>query len=328
MRAGVTAIDDVTWTQAIAAVDAAPSISLACHIGPDGDALGSMLALAMALRARGKQVQASWGDERFVVPKQYSFIPGLDLLVPPQQVPAQPDVMVTFDAGSFERLGTLEQNARAANALIVVDHHASNDRFGTINLLDADAAASAVIVYDLLARMSIGLDADIAACLYTGLVTDTGRFQYANTGPTVHAIAADLIAAGAPHVKITEAVYNTHPVGYLRLAAAALERLVVGDGIVWTWVTQEDLRRCEVGMDDIEGLIDLVRTADAADVAAVLKQQPDGHYKVSMRSRGASNVGAVCTSFGGGGHALAAGFTSSNGDPHATVEQIVAALRR
>ncbi|MGZ6511250.1 MAG: DHH family phosphoesterase, partial [Actinomycetota bacterium] len=130
--------------------------------------------------------------------------------------------------------------------------------------------------------------------------------------------------------EITQTIYNTHPVGYLRLAATALDRLEVHEhaGMVWTWVTQQDLTRHGVGMDDIEALIDLVRTADVTDVAVVLKEQPDGVYKVSMRSKGASDVGRVAALFGGGGHALAAGFTSSNGDPRAAIEEIAVALRR
>jgi phosphoesterase RecJ-like protein len=322
-------IDAVEWTRAVEALSGARSVALACHVGPDGDALGSMLALGLALRARGTEVVASWGSDPFEVPRQYRFLPGLDLLVPPDRFPERPAVMATFDAGSMDRLGSLVPNARAAGALIVCDHHVSNDRFGSINLVAPDAAASAVIVFDLLGRLDVKLDADAATCLYTGLVTDTGRFQYKNTTPAVHAIAADLIAAGAPHDKITEIVYNTHPVGYLRLAAAALGRLEVRPeaSLVWTWVTQEDLTLNEVTMDDIEGLIDLVRTADVADVAAVLKEQPDGRYKVSMRSKGGSNVGALCEAMGGGGHALAAGFTADGSDARATIGQIVDVLR-
>jgi len=322
-------IDARDWKRAVEALWDARSIALACHVGPDGDALGSMLALGLALRARGAEVVASWGSDPFEVPRQYGFLPGLDLLVPPDRFPERPPVMATFDAGSMDRLGSLVPNAHAAGELIVCDHHVSNDRFGTINLVDPEAAASAVVVRDLLGRLDVTLDADVATCLYTGLVTDTGRFQYKNTTPAVHAIAADLIAAGAPHDKITEIVYNSHPIGYLRLAASALERLEhrPDASMVWTWVTQDDLARNDVTMDDIEGLIDLVRTADVADVAAVLKEQPDGRYKVSMRSKGGSNVGALCESMGGGGHALAAGFTADGTDARETIDQIVEALR-
>jgi phosphoesterase RecJ-like protein len=317
------------WKRALAAIDQAPRIALACHLGPDGDALGSLLALTIALRGVEKDVVASWGSDPFTIPPHYKYLPKLQLLSPPSKFPSAPALMITFDAGSFERLGSLEPHARAAGTLLVVDHHVSNDRFGAINLVDPDAAASAVIVFELLRRMGVALDEDIASCLYTGVVTDTGRFQYRNTTPEVHRITAELLAAGAPHVEITQQIYNTHPVGYLRLAAAALDKLEVREdaNMVWTWVTTDDLARARVGLEDIEALIDLVRTADVVDVAIVLKQQGDGRYRVSMRSKGATDVGAVATRFGGGGHALAAGFTSSNGDPRATIEDIVSALR-
>jgi phosphoesterase RecJ-like protein len=322
-------VTEQEWNAAVAALDAEPRIALSCHVGPDGDALGSMLALAIALHARGKQVVCSWGSEPVAAPRQYTFLPRLDLLSPQADFPAEPSTMITFDSGSFSRFGTLEPHARAARTLIVVDHHASNDRFGTINLVEPDAAASAVLTYELLGRMKHEIDRDIATCLYTGLVTDTGRFQYSNTTPYVHEVAADLIARGAPHVKITEQVYNTHPVGFLKLAAVALGRIEVRDdaNLVWTWVERGDLDAAGIGIEDIESLIDLVRTAEVADVAAVLKQQSDGRYRVSMRSKGAADVGALCESFGGGGHRLAAGFTSADGDPHATIEAIAAALR-
>jgi len=123
-------------------------------------------------------------------------------------------------------------------------------------------------------------------------------------------------------------VYNTHPVGYLKVASVVLDRLELRleASLVWSWITQEDLKRFDIGMEDVDALIDLVRTADVADVAAVLKEQPDGQYKVSMRSKGATNVGALCESRGGGGHALAAGFTASGTDPHAIIDDIVQGL--
>jgi phosphoesterase RecJ-like protein len=218
-------IPEREWKEALAAITEAPRIALACHLGPDGDALGSLLAATIALRNTSHEAIASWGSDPFEVPPHYTYLPGLDRLTPPSSFPASPELMITFDAGSFERLGSLEPNARAAGRLIVIDHHVSNEHFGTINLIDGGAAASAVIVFELLKRLSAPIGKDIASCLYTGLVTDTGRFQYKNTTPDVHRMAAELIAAGAPHVEITQQIYNTHPVGYLRLAAVALEKL-------------------------------------------------------------------------------------------------------
>lgn len=326
---GAVTIADGQWLAAVDVLSATSDVALACHVGPDGDALGSMLALGIGLRARGCTVTASWGSDPFAIPRQYTFLPGLDLLSPPDAVPAAPGVMVTFDAGSIDRLGSLADAAQAASTLIVVDHHASNDSFGTINLVEPSAAASAILVHELLGRLGIEVDADMATCLYVGLVTDTGRFQYANTTPYVMNVAADLLARGAPHADIARVIYDTHSLGYLKVAAIALERLRVIDeaSLVWTWVTQDDLVAHGLELEDTEALIDLVRSVDITDVAAILKQQPDGRFRVSMRSKGGANVGEVCASFDGGGHALAAGFTTAGTDADAAIKEIAAALR-
>ncbi len=322
-------ISDQAWKEAIGVIEGAGQIVLACHQGPDGDALGSMLALQLALKKTGRDAVASWGSEPFTGPRHYAFLPGLDGLSPPEKVPAGPELMVTFDCGSFERLGTLEPNARAAQTLVVVDHHVSNDSFGTVNLIDPEVAASAVVVYHLIKRMGIELDRDIASCLYTGILTDTGSFKYRNTTPEIHAIAGDLISYGIAHDEIARLVYDTHPVGYLKVLGVALDRaeLVPEASMIWTWITDRDLQEHGVGMEDTEALIDAIRTADVAEVACVLKELDPGTYKVSMRSKGSVNVGAVCESFGGGGHAFAAGFTANGGDPRAVVTAIAEKLR-
>lgn len=321
-------IEESAWQAAVDAINAAEHPVLACHVGPDGDALGSMLALAIALSKQGRAVTPSY-SEPFVIPKQYVFLPNLELLRPPDQVPDSPDLMITFDAGSIDRLGTLADTAKRAKNLIVVDHHRSNDNFGTINLVDGDAAASAVLVFELLGRLGIALDRDIATCLYTGIVTDTGRFQYQNTTPPVMSIAAELLKYDIEHDRICRIIYDTHPIGYLRLLSDALERMEMRPdaSMVWTWVANDDLAKAGVGLDETEALIDVVRTADAADVALVLKQMPEGWYKVSMRSKGVADVGALCQSFGGGGHALAAGFTSDSDDPRQIADTIAVRLR-
>lgn len=318
-----TTITDDVWREAVAAIETAPDVALACHVGPDGDALGSMLALGMLLRSSGKHTTLSWG-EPFIVPKHYAFLPGLELATPPGDFPAAPDLMVTFDAGSFDRLGSLEANARAAKRLLVIDHHASNSCFGSINLVDPEAAASAVIVWQLAKRLGGTFDRDTATCIWTGLVTDTGSFKYRNTTAAIHDMAAELMRFGVEHDSIAREVFDTHPFAYLKLAAIALERaeLAPGAGIVWTWITQKDLEEHRLDVEDTEALIDVVRTAAEAEVACVLKEMPDGRYKVSMRSKGGVDVGRVAERMGGGGHPFAAGFTTPDGDPRASVARV------
>ncbi|MFN2615375.1 MAG: bifunctional oligoribonuclease/PAP phosphatase NrnA [Actinomycetota bacterium] len=312
-------IDEAAWDAAVSALSSATQVSLACHESPDADALGSMLAVALGLRARG--VAVACGAFPLPLPQRYSFIPGLDLLK--ETLDRAPSLMVTFDAGSMDRMGPLASYAKRASSLIVVDHHITNDKFGTIDLVDPMAAASAVVARELLARLGIPIDKDIATCLYAGLVTDTGRFQYANTTPSVHTLAAELIACGVEHDKIAQQLFASHSIGFLKLASLALARVAIERGVVWSWVGQQDLETAGATLEEAGELIDLIRTVEDVDVAASLRQQGDGRWLVSMRSRGATDVGAICESLGGGGHRLAAGFRIA-GEPAAIMERIVA----
>jgi len=299
-----------TLDHAAAAISAAPSLALACHHTPDGDALGSMLALHHLALAAGKRSVASW-PEPFDVPPHYTFLPGLDLTTKPADFPVEPDLMVTFDCGSLGRLAELAPSAKRAHELIVVDHHSTNDGYGSVNLIDPDAAASAVVVRRLLERLGWELNRDAAMCLYTGLVCDTGRFQYDCTTPEVFALAEELSRFDLPIGAMNRQLFEEHRLAYLRLAGAALLRAEYdGDRrFVATWVTAADLLTHGVGLDETEGLIDLIRRATEADVSCVLKETPDG-TKVSLRAVNSFDVGQVAIAFGGGGHKAAAGFVS------------------
>lgn len=300
---------------------------LLAHVSPDGDALGSALAVGLALEALGQRPLVSFGDEPFVVPRVLHFLPGQHLLVPPSQIPAAPDVVVTFDANSVERLGLLQPAAEAAESLVVVDHHASYTGFGRYHLCDVQSPATAVMALRLIDHLGVRLTADMATCIYTGVITDTGSFRYAATSPAVHEIAARLIATGVQHDQVARAIYDTAPFGYVRVLGAALERArleadaVDGRGLVWTTVPVADRAAVGLAMDSVEPIIDAVRVAEEAEVAVVLKEHEDGTWRVSMRSRGAINVGAVCIALGGGGHRNAAGCTLA-GDEAAALRQI------
>jgi phosphoesterase RecJ-like protein len=325
----VNAPADEVWAEAVALLRGADEVALACHLGPDGDALGSMLALGLGLRSLGTPVVASWGSEPFAVPAQYAFLPGLDLLVPPEEFPDAPGVLVTFDTGSVDRLGSLAHVPAKAGAVVVVDHHASNTKYGSVNLLDPDAAASALVVDELLRRLGVPLTADVAACLYTGLTTDTGSFKYQATTPAVHHVAARLLATGIDHAAIAREVWDTNRFGYVKLLGVLLERATLepGHSLVWSWSTQADFAVYGVGMEDIEGAIDVLRTTVEADVAVICKETPSAAYAVSMRSKGGVDVGAVCVGLGGGGHRYAAGYTSE-ADLATTMATLRAALPR
>jgi len=325
--------DGRVWDDVVQRLRRADQVALACHVGPDGDALGSMLGLGLALRALGKRVVGSWGGEPFEVPASYTFLPGLDLLVPPGRFPAAPELLVTLDTGSADRLGSLADRVETAGHCIVVDHHASNTRFGGINLVDPDAAATAVLVADLVDRLGLPLTAELAEPIYTGLITDTGVFRYAATTPSVHRLAARLLTTGIQHDRITRAIYDTAPFEYVRLLGSVCERAqlevdaVGGLGMLWSTVPAEDLSAAKLGLADVEGVIDVLRTAQEAEVAVVLKGDPvEGGWKVSLRSKGAVDVGRICTALGGGGHRFAAGFTSTE-EPGRVLARLRADLR-
>jgi len=305
----------------VAEMAKADELVLTCHVGPDGDALGSLLGVAWLARRQGKRVYASFG-EPFTIPEAYRFLP-VDLLVAPGAVPAEPGLMMSFDAGSLDRLGVLAETAGRAKTLVVVDHHASNPGFGTLNLIDPKAAATAEICVQLMAGLGWELDEVSATCFHAGLVTDTGRFQYSNTSPSTLRVAATLVEAGARPEIVGRHVYEEVPFGYLHLASIVLGRASLDPELrlVWSWVSFADLAAAGIGMDDTDPLIDAVRVARESDVAMLLKEAGQGRVKVSLRSRGRVDVGAIAVAFGGGGHHNAAGFTFT-GSVEAAVEAV------
>jgi bifunctional oligoribonuclease and PAP phosphatase NrnA len=323
-------IDDLpveeALTRAARAILAAPEVCLACHVSPDGDALGSMLALHHVLRAAGIRSVASF-SEPFVIAPHYRELPGLDLLTPPDAFPREPRVMVTFDSGSLARLGDLEAPAKAADELVVIDHHVSNQRYGTINVIDPAAAASGVLVRALIDRLGLPVNRDAAVCLYAALVCDTGRFQYESTTPAVFELARELSCFDVPIPELSRTLFEEHRFAYLQLLARALQNavLVSEKQFVWTQVSQADLERHDVTFDEVEGLIDVLRRTREAQVSCVLKQGPDATWRVSLRSLGSVDVRHIAERQGGGGHRFAAGFTSDE-SAESIVAQILAAL--
>jgi len=317
------------WAGAVKILDGAGQVCLACHVRPDADALGSMLAFAQALRSRpGRELSviASFGDAPFEVPAVLRFLPGIGLLTRPAGFPARPEVMVSFDAGSIGRLGVLAESAAAASELIVLDHHASNTGFGTVNLVDPRAAATAVLTAELIDRMGGPLTRDIALGLYAGLVTDTGSFKFPATTPQVHELAARLLETGIDPGVVARELYDRAPFGHLHMLSAALGRATLepeacsGLGLVWTTVTRSDREQAGgLALDAAESVIDIVRRTDEAEVAVVLREDDNGSWQISVRSKDLIDAGAACTALGGGGHARAAGFSFPGGAGAATV---------
>jgi len=305
---------DRAFDRAVGAIRDAPDVALACHVSPDGDALGSMLGLFHVLRSAGTNCVASFPTP-FVVAPHYRELPGLDRLTPPHDFPSEPAVMVTFDCGALGRLGDLEQSAKSATELVVIDHHISNDRYGSINVVDPDAAASGSLVYRLVRMLGLPLDRDAAVCLYAALVCDTGRFQYDTTTPAVFSMARELVQHDVPVSRLSRTLFEEHRFAYLKLLGDALNsaHLVPERRFVWTAVTQSDLAKHQVTIEEVEGLIDILRRTAEAEVTCVLKEEADGTVRVSLRSLGEVDVRSIAEAEGGGGHRFAAGFSSDDG---------------
>lgn len=303
------------FAQAAAALSGAPSVALACHVNPDADALGSMLGLSNHLRALGKETVCSFPNEPFEPPRWAAMLPGTDALVPPSAFPTDPPLMVTCDVASLDRLAALGGPAVRAKALIWIDHHITNEGLGTIPIIDPSASSTCELVWRLVKELGGQIQIETATCLYAGLVTDTGRFQYQAVEPGTLRLAAELREFPFDHARLVQALYEDNGVGYLRLLGTALGRIRSEPeaDLVWTYLTRADLDRSGVHPGETDDLIDVVRTAREADVAAVIKQQRDGRFKVSLRSRGGHDVAAAAARFGGGGHRLASGYTSNQG---------------
>jgi bifunctional oligoribonuclease and PAP phosphatase NrnA len=322
-------VDEATARLATAA-RAGETIVAAAHIGPDGDALGAALALHAALRDLGADSIPTVGEEPLKIPAPLVDLPGIGELRVPSSLPAPEDVdlLVTLDAASPDRLGTVARYLDAGVPTIVVDHHASSTPFGTLRLVAPRAAATVLIVDELLRRLGVPLTVEIATCLYVGLVTDTGRFGHASTDRAAMELGGRLLDAGVAHDELTRRLFGTRSLGELRLLGRALDRLafVPDVGLAHTHLTPEELAEAGASIEATEALIDVVRTADVAEVALVCKPAADGAWRVSLRSQGGVDVGRVAEHHGGGGHAYAAGFTA-DGTVQDVVDEVVATLR-
>lgn len=313
---------EADWTAAVDLLNSARDAVLIAHINPDADTIGSALALGMVLRRRGVRVTVSFAEPA-EVPVSLAALDTEGLLVAPSSVSGA-DLVVTLDASSVDRLGSLAAHMATARATLVIDHHVSNTFFGTHHLVDGTAEATVVLVLDLLDRLGEPLDLAVARCLYAGLVTDTSGFQRAT--PSTHLRAARLVEAGVDTASLTRSLTGSHPFGWLEMLAAVLGRAVlvpsVAGGLVYTTVRHSDIG--DLGGDEVESVVDIVRTAREAEVCAVLKELRPGRWSVSLRAVGAVDVREIAVSRGGGGHRLAAGFTVIGTEEEAVAEVLAA----
>jgi bifunctional oligoribonuclease and PAP phosphatase NrnA len=297
------------------------------HENPDGDALGSLLAAHLTLEALGKDsVMFLAGPAP--LPGEYRFLP-LDGLLRELPDDAAERTLLAVDSANESRLGADAAALRATAYSINVDHHHDNSRFGDVNLVVAGASSTGEVWREILAALGVELTPDLAESLYVALVTDTGRFQYANTTPQALRLAAELVEAGADVHKVFQDVYENVQFAKLKLLARALERAQVyeGGGLVVSFLLRDDFADVGAVEPYSEGIIDFLRAVEGADMAALIREPPRGGSparRISLRaSHDELDVSAIARASGGGGHRQAAGFSSD-----ASIDDITAFLRR
>ena len=291
------------------------------HIDPDGDAIGSALALAMILEKSGIAATIYSEDG---VPRIYHFLPWSDRIVRHLPTGSHFDLALTVDSSDISRVGSKVNLREIAPVVINIDHHPDNTGFGDINLVEKISSASE-LVYELAKYLGIKFDKKIADCLYVALITDTGNFRYESTTVQTFNMAAGLIKAGvAPH-EITTRIYDSKTISSIKINSAALSGLefTPDKKIAWTAVTEEMMQRADAQGEDLIGLVDQIRAINGIEVAILLREE-NGRIKINFRSKYTVNVSEIARQFGGGGHVKAAGAIIK-GPLDKVMEKVVAA---
>ncbi len=285
------------------AIAGASGVWVGTHLDPDGDAVGSLLGLGFILRHVGKRVVMACQD---VPPPDVSFLPGLGDIV--AQSPGEEDLIVAVDVADVRRLGTLvDADTWDKRPSIVIDHHVTNSQFGTINLVDPEAASTAELVVQLADQLGAPIDEQAATCLLTGIVTDTIGFRTPNTRPETLDRARRLMAQGAPLSRITQGVFCAKPVSALRLLARAVDRLVIDGRFAVTTLRLCDFAEFGMPSTAVRGITEQLATAREPLVIALVREREDGTVEVSFRAKPGVDVAPAAKALRGGGHAQAAG---------------------
>jgi phosphoesterase RecJ-like protein len=308
---------------AVELLSAADTVAVIAHVHPDADTIGAGLALGLVLDKCGKRVEVSFAEPAGL-PESLASLPGCRLLVDPNAMRRDVDLVVTVDVPSVKRLGALSDLALEGDEVLVIDHHASNDVFGTANFVDVQADSTTMMIADILDAWDKPIDSDVAHCIYAGLTTDTGSFRWASARAL--RLAARLVDGGVDNAAISRTLLDSHPFGWLPLlsrvlaSAQLLPDAAGGRGLVYAVVGNQDWVTSRP--EEVESIVDIVRTTQQAEVAAVFKEIAPQQWSVSMRAKSAVDLAAVASGFGGGGHRLAAGYSTTG-----SIDDAVASLR-
>jgi phosphoesterase RecJ-like protein len=294
------------------AIERGSRFLVAAHARPDGDAIGSILACGMMLQQLGKQVNMVSRDG---VPLIYRGLPCTEAIRQAERIEGDYDVVILLECDSLERTGLTGLEGRFT---INIDHHFSGKTFADINWIEDDACAVAAMVYELAMLAGVRITPDMANCLYTAVLTDTGSFCYSGTDARTFDIAADLVRHGADPTGVAQHIYFSNPTSKMRLLGAALSNLRREGRLAWMWITYDDVLRSSAAEEDCEGLVNYAIGISGVDVAVFLRELGNHRVRLSLRSKGEINVARVAERFGGGGHRHASGCTLDGPLPVAT----------
>lgn len=315
-----------TTAEIVAAMRAAQRIAVVAHVRPDGDAVGSVLGLALSLRALGKDVIAMLEDG---VPANLAFLPGSETIIQPGAEPLDIDLAIALDTATHERVGEKTKALLdAAPVLLDIDHHSTNPGYGTFNLILPAEPATGQIIYDLLNEHGLPMDDAVRQNLFIAISTDTGSFQFSCTNTRSHRIAAEMMEAGLDTARLAQLVYQSYPVRRVELMRDMLNHMAFrAEGRIVSWQLKQELMDA-IAMQpcDTEGLIDTLRMIDSVVSCVIFEDVPGGKVRISARSKDSRlDVSAVCGQFGGGGHRMASGARMS-GPIEAAAEKFLQAL--
>lgn len=283
------------------------NIFIVSHVQPDGDNIGSILALGLALKKIDKNIVVLKSD---TIPSDYLFLPNVDI-IQDYSDELEIDLLITLDSSDKDRLGKNKILLEHAKTIINIDHHISNTNFGHINIVDSTAAATGELVYKIINKMNISIDKDMGTCIYTAISSDTGSFMYDNTTSETHEIVSELLKLGIDKSNININLYQNRSIERTMLFIKALEtlNLYFDNKVAVVKVTNKILEDSGSKMEDTEGIVSFIREIRDVEIAILLKEFNENEIKVSMRSKKNVDVAAICHNFGGGGHVKAAGCT-------------------
>ena len=320
MNSGTTSGSGNSLQDVLRSIERHDVFVLTSHARPDGDAIGSVLACGHLLRALGKRADVVLSDG---VPILYRPLPGADQVIHAQYVNGQYQAAILLECDSIQRTRVQGLENRF---LINIDHHHSGKPFAQINWIDPSACATAEMIYRLAKEAGARLTPEMATCLYTAVLTDTGSFAYGGVNAHTFELAAELVRAGADPGRLAQNVYFSNPTSKMRLLGAALSHLHREGPLAWMYVTRADMEHAGAIDEDTEGLVNYALGIAGVEVAVFFRELADGQFRVSLRSKGRLDVAAIAEKFGGGGHECASGF-SIEGPLSVASERVLAMTR-